>query len=281
MFFPWFNGSKVHTAMLVLISILSVNCIANTQIPDYRQMAQLAEYIGVDYPEAIDSGEIINNEEYQEMLEFSGILITQAKASKVSALVSKAEILEASIKEKKASSVIQQLCNELRSELLEQMPQATLPRQLLPEPETQSLFQQQCSTCHGRQGKGDGPTSIGLEPPPTDFTDRTRAMNRSILGLYDAISNGIDETAMVAYDQLSEEQRWSLAFYAGSLAFEEVKVEFAKSPNVTLEELINNSPTQLANGDIDELEKVVQLRASPSRLFSHSPSPLGLSLIHI
>lgn len=277
MFFPWFNGSKVHTAMLLLIPILSVNCIANTQIPDYRQMAQLAEYIGVDYPEAIDSGEIINNAEYQEMLEFSGILITQAKASEIDALVSNTQALETAIKEKQAPSVIQQLCNQLRTGLLEQMPQAAIPQQLLPVSETQSLFQQQCSACHGTQGKGDGHASVGLEPPPTNFTDRARALNRSILGLYDAISNGIDETAMVAYDQLSEEQRWSLAFYAGSLAFEEVKVEFAKSPNVTLEELINNSPTQLANGDIDELEKVVQLRASPSRLFSHSPSPLGIA----
>ncbi len=98
MFLPWFNGFKIHPAMLLFISILSVNGIANTSIPDYRQMAQLAEYIGVDYPEAVDSGKVINDGEYQEMLEFSGILITQAKASKVSALVSKAEILEAAIK---------------------------------------------------------------------------------------------------------------------------------------------------------------------------------------
>ncbi|WP_019603365.1 FTR1 family protein [Teredinibacter turnerae] len=277
MFFPWFNGSKVHTAMLLLISILSVNCIANTQIPDYRQMAQLAEYIGVDYPEAIDSGEIINNAEYQEMLEFSGILITQAKASEIDALVSNTQALETAIKEKQAPSVIQQLCNQLRTGLLEQMPQAAIPQQLLPVSETQSLFQQQCSACHGTQGKGDGHASVGLEPPPTNFTDRARALNRSILGLYDAISNGIDETAMVAYEQLSEQQRWSLAFYAGSLAFEGQSGAVASTSGLTLDGLINHSPSQLASGDSDTLEKVAQLRASPQVLFSSLPSPLGIA----
>ncbi|MEE4251113.1 MAG: c-type cytochrome [Alcanivoracaceae bacterium] len=177
MFFPWFNGFKIHPVILLLISLFSVNSIAHTSIPDYRQMAQLAEYIGVDYPEAINSGQVINDEEYQEMLEFSSILVTQAKASEIGALVSNTQALETAIKEKQAPSVIQQLCNQLRTGLLEQMPQAAIPQQLLPVSETQSLFQQQCSACHGTQGKGNGPASAGLEPPPTDFTDRARAIS--------------------------------------------------------------------------------------------------------
>ena len=71
-------------------------------------MAQLAEYIGVDYPEAINSGQVINDEEYQEMLEFSSILVAQANSSEIGALVSNTQALETSIKEKRAPSVIQQ-----------------------------------------------------------------------------------------------------------------------------------------------------------------------------
>lgn len=277
MLFSWFCGVKIHLAILLFCLLFSVNSMASVSIPDYRQMAQLAEYIGVDYPEAVDRGEVINDSEYQEMLEFSSILVAQANASEVNSIMSMARTLETVIREKKSLSVIQQLCNQLRTGLLEQMPQAAIPQQLLPLSEIQPLFQQQCSACHGTQGKGDGPASAGLEPVPTDFTDRARALNRSILGLYDAISNGIDETAMVAYDQLSDQQRWSLAFYAGSLAFEETADGVASAPNFTLEQLINNSPTQLANGDIYELEKVARLRASPNSLFSYSPSPLGIA----
>tara|TARA_B100000446_G_C10355101_1_gene270992 strand:- start:3 stop:335 length:333 start_codon:yes stop_codon:yes gene_type:complete len=95
-------------------------------------MAQLAEYIGVDYPEAINSGQVINDEEYQEMLEFSSILVAQANSSEIGALVSNTQALETSIKEKRAPSVIQQMCNQLRTGLLKQMPQTALPQQLLP-----------------------------------------------------------------------------------------------------------------------------------------------------
>jgi len=268
---------KIHLAVLLLLSLYTVNSIADTSIPDYRQMAQLAEYVGVDYPEAVDNGEVINNGEYQEMLEFSSILVEQAKSSGVNTLISKAQMLETAILEKQSPVVIQQLCSQFRSDLLEHMPQTALTQQLLPMTETQSLFQSHCSACHGTQGKGNGPASAGLEPPPTDFTDRARALNRSILGLYDAISNGIDETAMVAYEQLSEQQRWSLAFYAGSLAFEGKSGVIASTPGLTLERLINHSPSQLANGDSNTLEKVAQLRASPQALFSSSRSPLGIA----
>ncbi|WP_232426728.1 cytochrome c/FTR1 family iron permease [Teredinibacter turnerae] len=240
-------------------------------------MAQLAEYVGVDYLEAVDNGEVINEGEYQEMLEFSSILVTQAKSSGVNTLISRALTLETAIHKKQSPIVIQQLCSQLRSDLLEHMPQTTLPQQLLATTETQSLFQSHCSACHGDQGKGNGPASVGLEPPPTDFTDRARALNRSILGLYDAISNGIDETSMAAYDQLSEQQRWSLAFYAGSLAFDEIAGEVISAPDLTLEGLINHSPSQLANGDSDMLKKVEQRRASPKVLFSASKSPLSMA----
>lgn len=277
MLFSWFNDVKIHLAILLFCLLFSVNGTASASIPDYRQMAQLAEYIGVDYPEAVDRGEVINDGEYQEMLEFSSILVAQAKASEVNAIMSMARTLETVIREKKSPSVIQQLCSQLRTDLLENMPQTALPQQLLPTPETQSLFQSHCATCHGAQGKGDGPASIGLEPPPTDFSDRERALNRSILGLYDAISNGIAETSMVAYDQLSDQQRWSLAFYAGGLAFEGRPDKVASTPSLSLESLVNYSPVQLANEDSAKLENVAWLRVSPQVLFSASPSPLGIA----
>lgn len=31
-------------------------------------------------------------------------------------------------------------------------------------------YQMFCVTCHGEQGKGDGPGGAGLEPPPRDFS---------------------------------------------------------------------------------------------------------------
>ena len=42
-----------------------------------RRLLQLVEYIGVDYPEAVANGEIINADEFLEMQQFSNLLLNQ------------------------------------------------------------------------------------------------------------------------------------------------------------------------------------------------------------
>lgn len=39
--------------------------------------------------------------------------------------------------------------------------------------EAEQVFRTRCSTCHGMQGRGDGPGSAGLNPHPRDFTDHS------------------------------------------------------------------------------------------------------------
>ena len=39
------------------------------------------------------------------------------------------------------------------------------------QPDGQRLFQTRCFVCHGRNGKGDGPSSSGLAEKPQDLTD--------------------------------------------------------------------------------------------------------------
>jgi high-affinity iron transporter len=72
-----------------------------------------------------------------------------------------------------------------------------------------------------RLGAGDGPLAASLNPPPINFTDADRAARRSPLALYQAISQGIQGTAMTGFTQLSDADRWALAFYVGGLAYPE------------------------------------------------------------
>ena len=39
-----------------------------------------------------------------------------------------------------------------------------------PTEEAQEIFQARCVTCHGANGKGDGPGSAALNPKPRDYT---------------------------------------------------------------------------------------------------------------
>jgi mono/diheme cytochrome c family protein len=62
-----------------------------------------------------------------------------------------------------------------------------------------SLYATACASCHGDQGKGDGPGAAQADPRPYDFTRPEFAGMREPPGpavLYAIITRGIDGTAM-------------------------------------------------------------------------------------
>jgi len=75
-------SNKVQQKLLSLVSVIVLSLalfsqasVAQTeQTSQLRQLAQLAEYIGVDYASAVENGEVVNEDEYYEMLEFSAII---------------------------------------------------------------------------------------------------------------------------------------------------------------------------------------------------------------
>ena len=52
------------------------------------------------------------------------------------------------------------------------------------------LYAQYCSSCHGANGKGDGPISVGLIPTPRDHTDPAYMDTLSDEYLYTVIQKG-------------------------------------------------------------------------------------------
>lgn len=262
-------------AMLLLAGSLISNTQAAPADPqELRQLMQMAEYIGVDYSAAVANGEVLNKDEYAEMQEFSQLLLQRGgqlpPSDKSEAIAQQTRALKAAIDNKADLAEIQKYTAALRQSLLEISPQLSLPAQLLPVEETAALYQQNCVSCHGVEGKGDGAIAAQLEPPPTDFHERERADNRSLLGLYDAISNGIDGTAMTAFKALDDQQRWSLAFYVGGKAFAGAAPGSDKG-RISLNDMIQYSPNVLKsqNSAINE-SQIAALRADPSSLFGKS-----------
>ncbi len=81
--------------------------------------------------------------------------------------------------------------------------------------EGKKMFEQVCASCHGSNGDGKGPAGAVLKPPPSDFRKplnewpNTKGDPQKIFGV---ISKGIPNSAMVAWTQYSEQQRWALAY---------------------------------------------------------------------
>lgn len=276
-------GIKSLFCLVLMATILfSKLSIASTidEVVQLRQIAQLAEYVGVDYASAVDNGQVINDDEYQEMLEFSQLIVekTSINNNDFRSLNEKASALQRAISTKQNVNVVRQITSELRISLLAMMPELPLPKRLLSKEATFSLFENNCASCHGISGQGNGVLASGLEPAPTDFTDKTRAENRSLLGLFDAISNGLDDTAMPAFTQLKEQQKWSLAFYVGGLAFKSSSELTNPSQSISLQNWINYSPLKLST-ETDGLTKneIEGLRANPTLLFTNQSSPIAIT----
>lgn len=296
--------SRFSSILLFSFSVLFVNSsfaqvsqasIQKNHQTQLRQLSQLAEYIGVDYAAAIDKGEIANADEYQEMLEFSALIVSKTSSLEEISndqlsdrqqsndkLLVQAQRLQQAVKQKSSLSQVRTLAATLHADLLSLMPDMVLPQNLLSLKATQVLFQENCASCHGVSGQGNGALAKQLSPEPTNFTDKERATNRSLLGLFDAITNGLDDTAMPAFTQLKEQQRWSLAFYAGSLAFKnsnnsENGSKFDNLPKIT--DWVRYSPSQIQQTSKQLTPQQVELlRADPYAFFGQQQSPIVVAI---
>jgi caa(3)-type oxidase subunit IV len=93
------------------------------------------------------------------------------------------------------------------------------------------LFSQQCVTCHGAAGAGDGVAAGGLPVKPRNFTAAEGWKNgRKASEIYLTLNKGL-APYMPAFAALKGEDRWALAHYVRTLAAgapEDTQDDFAK-----------------------------------------------------
>jgi mono/diheme cytochrome c family protein len=76
--------------------------------------------------------------------------------------------------------------------------------------EGKALFQTYCLVCHGEQGKGDGPISAKIPPPPSYVSDRLMQFPPG--RIFYVITLGTGKMSSYA-SQLSADERWKIVTY--------------------------------------------------------------------
>ncbi len=79
-----------------------------------------------------------------------------------------------------------------------------------------TLYTDQCESCHGAEGKGDGPAARFLDPPARDLSggDFQRAADATVEAVAAVIKAGVDETGMTPFEgTLSDEEINAVAAY--------------------------------------------------------------------
>lgn len=220
-------------ACLFFLLILIGTAHAST---DQQVMTALhmLDYVGVDYPDFVQDGQVLDAAEYAEQLEFARRIITTVESlpgrDGQQALIEKAKVLQAAIHAKAKSTRITQMTADLSRELLRVYPVIIAPRKAPDVAAATALYETLCASCHGRSGHGDGPlVTAAMEPPPANFHEAARQRQRSVFGLYNVITLGVNGTAMPSFAQLSEDQRWALAFYVGQMLYTDAQRETGES----------------------------------------------------
>jgi high-affinity iron transporter len=146
------------------------------------------------------------------------------------------------------------------------------------------LFDAQCAACHGAQGRGDGPAARGMNPAPSNFHDTARMDKRSIHGLYNTVTLGVGDTPMRAFSELSEADRWALAFFVNGLR--DTPAQRAQGETLWREgtgnaelgdfrRLVTVNPVDLRAAGTSNVDQVrAFLIANPAAIASAAPSPL-------
>ena len=190
-----------------------------------KQVWQLLDYVAVDYGGAVSNGEVLKASEYAEMQEFAAAAEKQLgelpRGDTSAALHAQAARLRSAVADKADPAAVAQLAHGLASAVLRAYPFPVAPAAAPDLQRGARLYQGQCAACHGPRGQGDGPLAAGLDPKPTALSERLRARERSLFALHQIISNGVNGTAMASFAALPEEDRWALAFFAGTLPYDE------------------------------------------------------------
>jgi len=263
---------------LVAIALTALSNSASAQTAPAQTIWRLLDYIAVDYPEAVENGQIINQTEYDEMLEFSATasrLIGELPASSAkSPLLRRAAELEQIIAARSPAPTIASEARGLAADLIAAYPVPLAPTVAPDFARGKALYAEQCASCHGATGGGDGPDSIGLDPPAIAFTDEARARERSIFALYQVIEQGLEGTSMMSFAHLPPQDRWALAFYTGSLAYSEGAARRGEAlwesdaelrRRLNLEKLVGTTPAALAAevGEDEARHLMAYLRQNP------------------
>lgn len=142
---------------------------------------------------------------------------------------------------------------------------------------TEALFERNCATCHGVDGRGDGPAAYLLDPKPRDFrkgafrlvsTDNGVATEEDIVL---TITRGMPGTPMPPWPQLSDDERRGLAKHVLSLRRDELIQKHTKRGKARAE----------AEKKADAKMKPGEVLAAAKPAGDHSPEQLLASFVEL
>ncbi len=285
---------RIWTIVLLACCLNGVaHAQANEPNTGAKQLWQLIDYVAVDYGGAVQNGTVASESEYAEMLDFTDNAAKQAAslpthAAKSGVLAAVAD-LRAAVMHKADAAEVKRLAHRANDILIAAYPIPVAPKALPNLARGASLYAAQCAACHGAAGHGDGTLAASLDPKPIAFSDAERAQSRSLMALYQVISQGVAGTSMASFAALPESDRWDLAFFIGGLSFgpatrahgeqlwKEDPALRAHFPDLAAVTTLTQEAIAAKTGMEKARDLIAYIRSQPAQAETHNSSGLALS----
>jgi high-affinity iron transporter len=212
----------MHLRTLLIFGLVLA---AAASLPAQEHPARrLSSIVGVaveEYSKGIDAtGKLTSELEYQEAVDFlqdaRGVAerLSGDRASTVRLLV---DSLRGMVAAKRPPTEVAALHQRFVAALGNEGA-LQLPTRALNVVAGRTLYAQNCASCHGALGLGDGPAASGMTPAPPPLGDANAMADRTPALLFRVISVGIAGTPMFAWgDRLTADERWDVVAYLHSL----------------------------------------------------------------
>ena len=219
------------------------------QVSDHiepEQLVYLLQYLGTDYGVAVEAGRVISEVEYQEMLDFSQVVVDEYESqAAVPEILPDLKRLRLMIQGKAEREQVQELVRDLIPRLSKQFSVISYPTVPPSISRGGELFARDCAKCHGVNGDGNGPSAPEMDPQPTSFRDER--MNRlPPYQVFNAVTFGVQGTEMASHlESLSDRERWDIAFFVMTMRNDFDPSSPPQSLNLSLRDLSSYSAEEL------------------------------------
>lgn len=254
----------IKTTTLLLSLIFCLHTFTQTAVADPapiedsekspRFAIHLLDYLAHDYGGAVEHGKVISVGEYAEQKEFAQKIYELAETlpeiKKDKKTFDKIIKLKMLIDSKSEAVDVAFAARDIQKDLIIVTKIILSPTDQPSISNGKLLFQQNCTSCHGQNGLGDGLDGKEMDPAPANFHDTERMSAISAFHNYNTIRLGVPGTGMAAFTQFSDKEVWDLSFYLMAIRHHEALKSMAtneavSTDNITLVDLASLSDIEL------------------------------------
>lgn len=264
------GGLLAFTAMLLASSMLLLPRAASAaggSGADGHRLIGLLDYVAADYGGAVQDGQVVDQFEYEEqlsLLEDAHELVARDRdvPQQVSGAI---DNLEQLVRRKAGVDEVQKAAGRARRATIDYFDIVLYPKSPPNLERGEQLYEQQCASCHGRDGTATTAAAQAMTPKPANFTDPQIRKALSPYRVFNTETFGVEGTSMRSFDGLSARERWDLAFYVMSLAHGGAS---SASPSKLPEGCEVSTKILASTSDADLARKLEQAGAKPSEVDS-------------